>query len=226
VAVATLCTLRLEVTPSPDTNDHQVRILVDGEDLIAARWPDMIGLDPDALLVAPSPLRPGGGHDATIARCSCGIAGCGSQEARILVDGERVLWRLAESDELAFDGSAYRREIERAERDTGWEPADRTAARLVREGVDRRALAAHGLAYGWASARLDRDRFTVSLTLEPGPFQILVSVPWTGVDPEPVAAEVVALLARPPQSWPDVTYSPIGGGDALPSLCGPGWRRR
>jgi hypothetical protein len=174
--VPALPTLRLEVRPSPETNDHEVRVLVDGEDLINARWPDMIGLDPDDLLVSPSPLRAGTRHDATVvARCDCGIVGCGSQEVRVVAQGERVLWRFEEGDELAFAAGAYLTEIECAERDTSWETPDRTAARLVRQGVDRQALARHGLRFDWSSARVAEGRFTVALTLQPGPNQVLVS---------------------------------------------------
>jgi len=42
--------IAFRVFPSPDTNDHEVRIFVDGKPFIAEHWSDMMGLDPDDIL--------------------------------------------------------------------------------------------------------------------------------------------------------------------------------
>ena len=39
-------TIAFRVFASPDTNDHEVRILIDGSRFIAEHWPDMMGMDP------------------------------------------------------------------------------------------------------------------------------------------------------------------------------------
>jgi hypothetical protein len=76
-----LVEFRIKVQPSPETSGHEVCLLADGENLIERFSSDMIGLDPDDLLVEPCPLRaqetP---HTATIGRCTCGGIGCGSVE--------------------------------------------------------------------------------------------------------------------------------------------------
>jgi hypothetical protein len=46
---------RIDIRPSPETNDHEVRLFGDGDDIIARFWNDMMGLDPDNILVAPMP---------------------------------------------------------------------------------------------------------------------------------------------------------------------------
>jgi hypothetical protein len=85
---------RIEVRPSPETNDHEVRFVADGEDLICRFWDGMMGLDPDDILFEPCPLRAGAeSHQATVARCSCGVVGCGSIEVEINRSPEHVEWR-------------------------------------------------------------------------------------------------------------------------------------
>ena len=48
---------RIEVRPSPETNDHEVQLLADGKSLIDRFSSGLIGLDPDDLLTDPCPLR-------------------------------------------------------------------------------------------------------------------------------------------------------------------------
>ena len=70
------------VLPSPETNDFEARLLVDGEHLIKAYWPDMMGMDPDEILSLDflAPRHPP--HTATVVRCGCGVVGCGSVTVR------------------------------------------------------------------------------------------------------------------------------------------------
>ncbi len=49
--------LRIEVLPSPETNDHEVRLLGDGDNLTHLFDHSLMGLDPDDLLREPCPLR-------------------------------------------------------------------------------------------------------------------------------------------------------------------------
>jgi hypothetical protein len=84
---------RIEIRSSPETNDHEVRFFADGEDIIDRCWNGMIGLDPDEILVRPCPLQGGGEqHRATVARCSCGVIGCGSIEVEVSRSPENVEW--------------------------------------------------------------------------------------------------------------------------------------
>jgi hypothetical protein len=73
-----LTTLHIEVRPSRETRDHEVCLLGNGEDLIHSFSPEMMGMDPEDLLVEPCRLRAENvSHTATIGRCCCGMAGCG-----------------------------------------------------------------------------------------------------------------------------------------------------
>lgn len=221
--------LIISIRPSIDTNDYEVRFVADGIDLIDRYWPDMIGLDPDDLLLEPCPLRisetP---HDATIARCNCGVVGCGSVEVAVSLDNNSALWRSPSGvPNIWIAKDAYATEVERAVNDFSWETPDRTAARLIRNAVDRAALSVYSLRFDWASGRIRPDAMTISLTVEAGPQQVLLHIPWdtNSTSAEAVAAECLIALAEPPKQWADVRVNGKRGAP-LPSIAGPGWPRR
>lgn len=63
--------LRIEVRPSPETNDHEVRLMADGESLVDRFSTGLIGLDPDDLLTDSCGLRAENeSHRVTIGCCS------------------------------------------------------------------------------------------------------------------------------------------------------------
>jgi hypothetical protein len=220
---------RIDIRPSPETNDHEVRFFGDGEDIIARFWNDMMGLDPDDILVTPCPLnasvKP---HQAIVARCNCGVLGCGSVEVNIERTAEDIEWSWGKPDSpqtLRFVASGYDEEVRRALADSSWETPDRTAARLLADQVDRQALASHGLTFTWASGRVRQSAFSVSLKLEPGPYQILVHRPWSDEPPEEIARQCAAMLREQPSSWLGAEWIPQQANLGAPSLAGPSWRR-
>lgn len=230
--------LSIAVRPSPETNDHEVRLLGrDSEDLIARFKEGMIGLDPDGILANPSVLAAQNTpHPATIGRCDCGIIGCGSVEVSIYRTGELVVWQgIGTSTEVRFHAPQYDAEAEKALNDTSWETPDRTAARLISTGIQRDGLRECGFRYSWASGRIRDGKMTVALWLERGPFQVLVHAPWNGRTPEAIATACLEALGRPPEQWEDVDWFPqspdliSGPGHAAPpkhepDCAGPGWR--
>ncbi len=220
---------RIEVRPSPSTNDHEVRFFADGDDLITHFWDDMIGLDPDDILVESCPLRTSSeSHRATVARCSCGVIGCGSLEVEVARAGDSVEWTWAGTNEpqsLKFLANSYKAEVERVLRDTTWETPDRTAARLLAGRVNREILSLRGLTYSWASGRVRKMTFTVSLILDPGPYQVLVHLPWNAEPPEEIADTCAKLLADKPASWAQAEWFPQRPDLGPPSLAGSSWLR-
>ena len=226
VAVRRYGSFRIVVRSSPATNDHEVRFFGDSDDLIA-RLPDqLMGMDPDDILGAATPLRsfevP---HMVTVARCSCGVPECGSAEVEIARRGEDVTWIYeGRVPAFAFPAAEYESEVARAISDTSWETPDRTAARLTASRVDRNILASHGLLFQWASGRVRDGRFTVSLELQPGPYQVLVHILWRGESPEFVAAAMRHVLKQEPRAWGDVEWLPQGELKHAPLIAGPGWK--
>jgi hypothetical protein len=225
-------TLRIEVRPSPETNDHEVLFIADGVDLIARHWSDMMGLDPDDILIVPCPLI--GEAEArlvTVVRCNCGVLGCGRVEVEIRRSLNRVVWECAEYTDvghptrLEFAAQAYDAEIQRALKDHSWETPDRTAARLLGSIVDRDILARSQLTFLWASGRIHPGVLSVALMLksERGPGQILVHVMWSGQTPDEIARECAEILKQPPETWPLVDWHPQHSGPQPPPFDGPGW---
>jgi hypothetical protein len=220
--------LRIDVQPSPETNDHEVRFFVDGDDIIARFWKDMMGLDPDDILVAPCPLYASQPHKATLARCSCGVIGCGIIEVNIERSGDEVRWSWGDAESqqaVSFLAASYDKELGRALTDTSWETPDRTAARLLANQVDRQTLASHGLTFTWGSGRVRQGAFSVALRLEPGPYQVLVHLPWIGEAPELIARKCAELLREPPTEWLGAEWFAQQVNLGPPSLLGSGWRR-
>jgi hypothetical protein len=224
---APITALRIVVRPSPDTNDHEVCLLGDGEDLITRFARGNIGLDPDDILRKPSPLaaqwKP---HVATIGRCDCGVIGCGSVEVTIGRDAERVTWRSESSGIVVqFEVASYDREVARAMADFSWETPDRTTARLIATAVDRHALAQRGLTFEWASGRLRPHTMSLSLRYEPGPYQLVVHVHAKDAAPEDVARDCAALMLQDPARWRHVVWYPQQRQQDAPAIAGPGWKK-
>lgn len=195
---------RIEVRPSPGTNDHEVRLFGDDVDLLS-RLPENLGMDPDRILGEMSPLRASEvPHRATVARCGCGEVGCGSAEVEIVRREDLVVWTPDARDSYSFSAAAYDAEVERAIHDTTWETPDRTAARLCALGVNRKTLAESGLEFRWASGRVRAGCFTVSLQRDPGAHQVLVHLPWRDESPREIADAMSDLLSRPPDEWNDI----------------------
>jgi len=223
----TFSSLEIRVLASPGTNDHEVRFLADGEDLIRRSWGEvLLGLDPDHILIRTSQLyateRP---HDATIARCGCGFVECGSEDVRVNRSAGAIQWTIRHPRRaFRFPERVYDEEVERAVNDTSWETPDRTAARIVRDSVDAASLARHRLVFDWASARNRKARLTMSLRLEPGPYQILVHLPFRDETPQTVAGAALALLSQDPTSWSNVEWNPQEEDLGEPSIAGQGWR--
>jgi hypothetical protein len=216
---------RIEVKPSAETNDHEVHLLADGESLIDRFSSGLMGLDPDDLLTEPCPLRADGtSRRVTIGRCSCGIVGCGSIEIDIRRDADSVIWTdIDSSKEVHFLATQYDAEIERALQDFTWETPERTASRLIAHAVDKAALKQNGFAFSWASGRCREGMMTASLVLTPGPYQVLVGVPWDGKDVESIVHRLKDVLSEAPESWPSVECNPQVQGLGRPPILGPGW---
>jgi hypothetical protein len=49
---------------------------------------------------------------------------------------------------------------------------------------------------------------TAALVLAPGPYQILINVPWNGEDIESIVRQLRLILGQPPEMWPNVESNP------------------
>ena len=102
---------------------------------------------------------------------------------------------------------------------------ERKAARLISQAVDRGALALRGFEFSWASGRCRDGMMTAALVLAPGPYQVLINVPWNGEDSESIVCQLSLILGQPPEVWPNVEWNPQVRGLGPPPITGPGWNR-
>ena len=222
--------IRFVVVPSPDTNDHEVQIFLDGEDFIRRHWPNMMGMDPDDLLSNRHLLPQDESHRATVVRCGCGEVGCGSASVRISVQDDRVIWDEWQGDTgepaaetLIFDRNLYLKAVTDAIEDHRWETADRTAARILASIIDHSILAENNLDYQWASGRIRDATLTISLRGPEGCHQILVHIDWKEQSPEEIAREAARLLKTDPNQWPDIIWY---AENCNPPFKGPAWNKK
>lgn len=227
-------TVRFAVAEAPpEAGGFQLQVYVNEVEMTARGAG--IGMEPIPLLVQ------AGGLDATtathavqIARCRCGISGCGFSLVDIVRDGGTVHWEWSEevpmSHGVSFPAEAYDAELRRIRADRSWERPEDTTVRLVLDAVDHDALAGVGYRVSWAAVDASLSTlFTVALAdgdidARTADYQVFLRVPRHDRAPAEVAAEVARALRRPPREWV-VTYRPISPRNpAPPPMAGPGWR--
>lgn len=154
------------------------------------------------------------------------------EQVVIVRDGDTVKWGWDENAMMphgfVFDAAQYDAEIARAAADHSWEHLEDTAARLIMEGIDHKALARHHLSSGVPGLSPEPGEFDLDLyetvpgAYGPG-YQIRVPIAWG--DPEDVARRALALLSTDPRTWRAFWFCTDPGRTAPPPLAGPGWIR-
>lgn len=223
-------TIRFSVVPedAPAGSGFQVLVHINGMEMTSAGAG--LGMDPYDLLIPTNLLVPGSSsRSIPIARCTCGVYGCGATDVTITCDGDLVHWDWSKEKPMnrgvSFPAPAYEREIARVAADHSWETLVRTAGRLVLTHLDRARLPGPDLRVDWVgNDHLDHELFLVALRVE-NDYQVFIRTPWQGRVPEQLAREVCATLTLPPREW-DATWRAMK--PALtepPAIAGPSWRR-
>ena len=127
--------LAFQFGDSPDSNDHEVRPLVDGVDILKLNGADSLGIDPPEFFRQSALLQ---GGRLLIGRCSCGVMGCDDVYASVVKADGSVTWELSGNLKYKFDPSNYSATIGAAATSTDWESIERTAERIV--GWRKRAI--------------------------------------------------------------------------------------
>ena len=149
--------LALQFEASPYSNDHQVRPVIDGIDLLRDFADDSLGIDPPQFFRQPALGRRG---KLLIGRCSCGDVGCGAVRVDVAVADRRVTWHFETKRAYHFELQQYLECFERASLNTAWESVGRTAERLV-SSIDFGRLSDQGYRFEWASTRITRACVTL-----------------------------------------------------------------
>jgi hypothetical protein len=140
--------LRLRVAPSPASNDHEVRIEIDGIDWLGSEY---LGLDPPHMS---SQLLDQTLDKLIVGRCRCGEVGCSSALVKLHRNENVIEWTEdVRGQKIRFDTTTYDEEVARFLSDYSWEDVGRRVERLVGE-LFAGAVTDTGLRFNWASTRI------------------------------------------------------------------------
>lgn len=221
-------TLRLAVTPTTaEPEGFQVEVWVNDIEMTQAGAG--LGMDPYDVLVPTNRFLPAE-HPKSIpvARCGCGVYGCGVTDVRITKTAEGIEWNWEVEKPMNrsvyFNEAEYLAELERISGDHSWETPVRTAGRLVLSSVRDEELPAD-LRFDWVANNWRRpDAFQVCLRHQDR-HQIFIDFDWDGRSPEQLASAVRhELTTTAPDTW-DAEWSAIQRSDVPPPMAGAGWRR-
>jgi hypothetical protein len=116
--------LAFNIELSPESNDHQTRIIIDGNDWLGKNY---LGLDPPEFFRQKTLFENG---ELIIGRCDCGVVGCDDVQINTIFSENEVFWVNA-NEKLSFDKEKFLKLIETASLDFSWEDLGRKVERLV-----------------------------------------------------------------------------------------------
>lgn len=223
--------LRLQVEPLGNESGGGFEVQIFVNEVEMTRAGAGIGMDTNDLLVPSNRFRPQNEpHRVPVARCDCGVYGCGATDVVITRDDDVVHWdwqiETPMNRRATFRSHEYLAEIDRFEDDRSWETSERTAVRLIAPGASSQLLRTQGLEYAWAADwHEDTELFVVTFTFDRS-YQVFVWFAWDGHTPKSLAAEVAETLQDPPATW-DATWHGITpeARNLPPSIAGPNWTR-
>jgi len=159
------------ITPSPETNDHEVRVLIDGEDWLGE---DQMGMDPPDLFRQFSECNTG---RLLVGRCECGVVGCGDVFVYVTRYEKYVGWQVSDAQSFRFDRIDYDETIARLLGDDSWEDLNRRVERLIKKQFFGTTID-DGLDFNWASARIKAN--VIHLSYAKDAEQRLLEINWDG----------------------------------------------
>lgn len=221
--------IQFEVAEAPDESGggFQLLVYVNGAEMTAAGAG--LGMDPYDVLVPNNLLvATAEAHKIPIARCECGVYGCGSTDVTIVRDGDLVHWDwLLEAPMnrgATFPAADYDNEVDRLGSSHGWETPDRTAGRLILRDVDRQALLAYRLVPSWvANDRRNAAVFRVALQIGDD-YQVFIDFPWEDRTPLELARYVCHTLSHAPRTWAATWHAIQPSISEAPKIAGRKWK--
>lgn len=167
---------------------HETRALIDGQDLFVGDDENYVGLDPDDFFTQPA-LRSSG--ELHVGCCNCGVLSCGSVEVEVIRTENQVEWRVGPDESYSFDPAQYDSSIEAAAKDASWETPGRRAEKRI-EQLDFTGCFSDGKPLIWVSTREKQDHILMLFGTQYQ--QELVELPWSPKDEEHAVASVRAWI--------------------------------
>lgn len=164
-------TVSFKILPCPESNDHEIRILIDEEDILGE---DYLGLDPPAFFNQTNFDQNG---ELMVGRCSCGCEGCCDFPVTVQVQDNIIQWTNNNGLKLKFDKEKYLNAINSARIDFTWEDINRKVERLT-TNILKNSETKSGYRFDWASARIKPQNITLSYSKNGD--QKLFDISWDG----------------------------------------------
>ncbi|UVC09119.1 hypothetical protein IHQ71_00315 [Rhizobium sp. TH2] len=175
--------LGFKVERSDDTNDHEIRLLVNERDVLNGH----LGLDPPDFFGQSELLK---GGLARIGRCGCGTVGCDDVCVQVTIE-DAIVWR-GNNETFKFLPKSYFAWLYEAANDRTWEDINRRTERLVSDVFEDISIQT-GESFRWASARIEAGKIHLSFDNGTGR-QVLLEFPWRGNDPSEAVKSARILL--------------------------------
>ena len=171
--------LELNIEPSFESYDFQVRIIIDCNDV----YPELLGLDPIDFFKQDF-YKPK--SEIIIARCECGIIGCFDTTTKIEIADNMIFWSTSNSEKFKFNATEYANCIDQAKNDKTWENIERKMERIIgSEFINYTYLNEYKL--DWVSVRNSENQIKISYTRD-NPLgytdQEIFKIDWNGVNQE------------------------------------------
>lgn len=163
--------ISFNILPSPESHDHEIRILIDNEDFLGS---DYLGLDPPAFFSQENFDKNG---ELMIGRCTCGCEGCSDYPITVIASEDTISWTNNNGLNLVFDKQDYNRSIETAKNDYSWEDIKRKVERLT-TNILKHSRTKDNYNFNWASARIKDNQITLSYSKNGD--QKLFDIVWDG----------------------------------------------
>ncbi len=182
-------TLTLKIKPSKDTDDHQVRIVVDGVDYLD----NYLGIDPPQFFDQKKLFKKG---KLLIGRCDCGFEGCHDIFVDVEINGNKIIWNVDDSTKFEFNKIEYMKYISEKKNDNSWEDLYRRVERLVSIELKNTKIYSDYI-FEWASCRIDKNKIVLSYCqralLKPIKQEIL-EIRWNGIDCQDAIKQVKEFI--------------------------------
>jgi hypothetical protein len=164
-------TLSFKILTTDESHDHEVRILIDDNDVLGK---EHLGIDPPDFFGQHNLITTG---EILIGRCSCGVVGCDDYLVFVNSIDDKITWTNKNGLNLEFDKSAYEKTISNAKTDHEWESKETRVERLTSE-ILKNTKTSSEYKFDWTSARIKENVITVSYSKDGQ--QTLFEFNWDG----------------------------------------------
>jgi len=164
-------TIKFEIYPSGESNDHQIRIIIDDFDFLGN---DYLGIDPPSFFVQKNLFGTG---ELLIGRCTCGCIGCADYPVQVSLSKNSIIWSDSNGLRLEFDKLEYKNAVCITKNDYDWEDENRRVERYV-SNLLKQTETKDKYTFDWASARIKKEVITLSYSKQTD--QRLFEIVWDG----------------------------------------------